>query len=151
MVIDTFENAARYYMLHPALEMVLDHLESADPADFKEGRTNLSGEDVFVNAMEQFTKSEEEAVWESHEKHIDIHFLLEGHEIIKYAEEYKMQVEVPYNEEKDCTLFLGDKGFDVNKPEGGFVIFFPDEIHKAMVTYGIPAKVKKLVGKIRVD
>jgi len=40
---------------------------------------------------------------------------------------------------------------EVNHPKGGFVIFFPEEIHKAMVANGIPSKVKKLVGKIRVD
>lgn len=151
MVIDTFENAARYYMLHPAMEIVLDFMENIAPSEFKAGRIELSGEDVFVNAMEQSTVSEEEAVWESHERHIDIHYLLEGTEIIKYAEEYKMEVEVPYNEEKDCTLFMGNNGMEVNHPKGGFVIFFPEEIHKAMVADGIPSKVKKLVGKIRVD
>lgn len=151
MVIDTFENAARYYMLHPAMEMVLDYLENLDPSEFEAGSVELSGRDVFVNAMQQTTVSEDEAVWESHEKHIDIHYLMEGHEMIKYAEEYKMEVEVPYDEEKDCTLFVGDSGMKVNHPKGAFVIFFPEEIHKAMVTDGIPSKVKKLVGKIKVD
>ncbi|RCW34527.1 YhcH/YjgK/YiaL family protein [Marinilabilia salmonicolor] len=151
MVIDTFENAARYYMLHPAMEIVLDYLENLDSSEFEAGRVELSGSDVFVNAMEQTTVSEDEAVWESHEKHIDIHYLMEGHEMIKYAEEYKMEVEVPYDEEKDCTLFTGDSGMKVNHPKGAFVIFFPEEIHKAMVTDGIPSKVKKLVGKIKVD
>jgi len=151
MVIDTFENAARYYMLHPAIEMVLDYMENLDPVDFKPGRVELSGSDVFVNAMEQLTLSEEEAVWESHEQHIDIHYMMEGHELIKFAEEYKMDVEVPYDKEKDCTLFTGDAGMEVNHIKGGFVIFFPEEIHKAMITDGIPSKVKKLVGKIKVD
>jgi len=151
MVIDTFENAARYYMLHPAMEIVLDYLENLDPSDFEAGRVELSGSDVFVHAMEQSTVSEDEAVWESHEKHIDIHYLMEGHEMIKYAEEYKMEVEVPYDEEKDCTLFTGDSGMKVNHPKGAFIIFFPEEIQKAMVTDGIPSKVKKLVGKIKVD
>jgi YhcH/YjgK/YiaL family protein len=110
--------------------MVLDYLEQFNLSKFKVGCTEVSGKDVFVNAMEQITVAEEEAVWESHEKHIDIHFLVEGNEIIKYAEEYKMKVEVPYNEEKDCTLFSGYSGLNVNCPNGGFVIFFPEEIHK---------------------
>ena len=151
MIIDTFENAARYYMLHPAMELVLDYMENVELSEFKAGRIELSGKDVFVNAMDQCTVSEEESVWESHERHIDIHYLLEGSELIKYAEEYKMEVEVPYNEEKDVTLFSGQGGIEVNHPKGGFVIFFPEEIHKAMVADGIPSKVKKLVGKIRVD
>src|SRR5690554_5507554 len=108
MIIDTFENAPRYYMIHPALEIVLDYMENFGITEFEEGQVELSGKDVFVNKMEQMTKSEEEAVWESHQRHIDIHYLLEGREIIKYAEEYKMEVEVPHDEEKDCTLFVGD-------------------------------------------
>jgi biofilm protein TabA len=133
------------------MELVLDYLEGIDPDEFQEGRTELSEPDVFVNAMHQFTKSEEDAVWESHEKHIDIHYLVDGHELVKYAEEYKMDVEVLYDEKKDCTLFVGSDGLNVNIPKGGFVIFFPDEIHKTMVADGIPARVKKLVGKIRVE
>ena len=151
MIIDTFENAARYYMLHPALEMVLDYLESVTPDDFSEGKMEISGDDVFVNGMHQSTKAEDEAVWEAHEKYIDIHYLVEGTERIRYAEEDKMEADEPYNENKDCTLYKGNDGFDVNLPEGGFVIFFPGEIHKALVADGPASKVKKLVGKIRVD
>ncbi|MGQ1889925.1 YhcH/YjgK/YiaL family protein [Thermophagus sp. OGC60D27] len=152
MIIDTFENAARYYMIHPALEIVLDYMENYDIQDFQEGRVDLRGDDVFVNIMEQMTKPVDKAVWESHERHIDVHFLLEGDEILKYAEENKMEIEVPYDSEKDCTFFGGDNGMSVNYPKGGFVIFFPEEIHKAMVAVNDnPSSVKKLVGKIRVD
>jgi biofilm protein TabA len=151
MVVDTFDNAARYYMLHPAMEMVLDYLESVNVDDFQEGKIFLRGDDVFVNAMNQDTKNEDEAVWESHQKYIDIHYLLEGEEIIKCAEESAMQVDVPYDHEKDCALFDGNGGFNVNIPKGGFVIFFPGEIHKAMVAKESPLKAKKLVGKILVD
>ncbi|MGM0376148.1 MAG: YhcH/YjgK/YiaL family protein [Bacteroidota bacterium] len=151
MIVDTLDNAARYYMLHPALEMVLDYLESLTPDDFSEGKIEISGDDVFINAMYQSTKAEDEAAWEAHETYIDIHYLVEGTERIFYAEEDKMEVDEPYNAEKDCTLYKGNNGFEVNLPEGGFVIFLPGEIHKAMVADGPPVKVKKLVGKIRVD
>ncbi len=151
MIVDTFENAARYYMLHPAMEMMLDFLENTTIEDFKEGKTELSGSDVFVNGINKPTKPEEEAIWESHEKYIDVHYLLEGKEIIKFAEEDEMTGDVPYDEEKDRTLFKGSNGYRVHFPKGGFVIFFPGEIHKAMVADGIPTTVKKLVGKIAVD
>ncbi|SFE37593.1 YhcH/YjgK/YiaL family protein [Thermophagus xiamenensis] len=152
MIIDTFENAARYYMIHPALEIVLDYLENFDISEFKEGKIELKGDDVFVNAIEQSTMAESEAVWESHQRYIDVHYLLEGEEIIKYAEENKMKVKVPYDAEKDCTFFEDGEGMKVNYPKGGFVIFFPEEIHKAMVAVeGKPSTVKKLVAKIKVD
>jgi YhcH/YjgK/YiaL family protein len=151
MIIDTFENAARYYMLHPALEIILDYLESVTSENFSEGKKELSGDEVFVNAIHQHTKTENDAVWESHERYIDVHYMVDGRERIFYAEEDKMQVDRPYDEEKDCTLYKGNDGFEVYLPKNGFVIFFPGEIHKTMVSDGVSVQSKKLVGKIKVD
>ncbi len=151
MIVDTLENASRYYMLHPAFEMAMDHLAKADADAFKAGSTELSGRDVYVNAMERLTVAEDEAVWESHESYMDIHFMVEGSERIKYGEPDKMRVSVPYDRENECTLFEGDKGLEVNVPANGFVVFFPGEIHKAMIASGEPAVAKKMVAKIKLD
>ncbi len=151
MIVDTLENASRYYMLHPAFEMAMDYLENADAGGFKPGHVELSGQDVYVNSMERLTVAEEEAVWESHDSYMDIHFMVEGSERIKYAEPDKMKISVPYNKENECTLFEGDEGLEVNVPVNGFVVFFPGEIHKAMIACGEPTVAKKMVAKIRLD
>ncbi len=151
MIVDTLENASRYYMIHPAFEMAMDYLDQFEGSDFKAGHLELSGSDIFVNAMDRPTTPEADTIWEAHESYMDIHFLVEGKERIQYAEEGKMSIDVPYDEAKDCTLFKGAQGLEVAVPTGGFAVFFPGEIHRAMMADGEPSGAKKLVVKIRMD
>ncbi|MDR2928150.1 MAG: YhcH/YjgK/YiaL family protein [Cytophagaceae bacterium] len=147
MIVDTIENASRYYMLHPSIEIAFEFLEDIDADNFAEGKTEIAGEHLFVNGIAKETQEFTDSVWESHEKYIDIHFMLEGKERIFYASEDSMKEITPYNYDKDATFFEG-KGNEVCVPENGFVIFFPGEIHKAMVHTGKSEPVKKLVIKL---
>ena len=49
---------------------------------FKTGKYNIKGEDIFVNIVEYNTVSKEERFWEAHRDYIDIHFMIKGKEII---------------------------------------------------------------------
>ena len=150
MIIDTIDNATRYYMLHPSIENAFDFLESIDSDSFPEGKTELVGEHLFVNGMIKETKEFHDSVWEAHERYIDIHFMVSGNERIFYAPEDTMKEIKPYDSENDVVFFEGE-GYEVFVPENGFVIFFPDEIHKAMVHTGKPETVRKLVAKLGVE
>jgi biofilm protein TabA len=147
MIVDTLENASRYFMLHPSMEQAFDFLENVTSEDFPEGKTELIGTHLFGNGMVRDTKNFEDSIWESHEKYLDIHFLAEGEEKIFFAAEEDMKEVTPYNEEKDITVFEGI-GHEVFVPKGSFVIFFPGEIHKALVHGEKPNKVKKMVIKL---
>ena len=150
MIVDTLENASRYYMLHPSMEQAFDFLESLTADEFPEEKTELIGEHLFGNGMVRDTKDFGDSIWESHEKYLDIHFLVEGDEKIFYADEADMTETEAYNPEKDITVFEGN-GAEVFCPQNGFVIFFPGEIHKALVHGLQPNKVKKMVIKLGVE
>lgn len=150
MIIDTLENASRYYMLHPSLEQAFDFLEDLTSDDFTLKKHELVTNHLYVNTMVGKTKSEEESIWESHNSNLDIHFMVEGNERVFYGEEDKMKVKEPYNPEKDLTVFDGE-GTEHFVPKNGFVIFFPGEIHKSMVHSGTPQEVKKAVVKLSMD
>lgn len=150
MIVDTLENASRYYMLHPSLEQAFDFLDNIDPDTFSAEKTELVEDHLFVNGMVAETKSQEESIWESHDRNMDIHFMVEGEERVFYADENKMTVSTPYDSEKDYTLFDGE-GMEIIVPENGFVLFFPGEIHKSLVHKGTPKTVKKAVVKLGMD
>ena len=150
MIIDTIDNAARYYMLHPSFENAFDFLEGIDLDNFPEGKTELIEDHLFVNGMIKETKEFSESVWESHEKYIDVHFMISGSERMFYAPEESQKEVTPYDSENDVTFYEGE-GFEVFVPENGFVVFFPGEIHKTLVHTGNPEKVKKLVLKLGVE
>lgn len=147
MIVDTLENASRYYMLHPSMEQAFDFLENVSAEDFPEGKTELIGDHLFGIGMVRDTKSFDDSIWESHDKYLDIHYLVEGEEQVFFAAEEDMKEVTPYDGEKDLTVFEG-KGHQVFVPEGGFVIFFPGEIHKALVHGDKANKVKKMVIKL---
>lgn len=150
MIIDTLENASRYFMLHPSLEQAFDFLENIDDDDFPEGKNELVADHLFVNGMIRDTKNYEDSIWESHDKFMDIHFLADGEERIFYADGSEMKIAQPYNAEKDITVYEG-KGVEIFVPDNGFVIFFPGEIHKAMVHTGTIQKIKKAVVKLGME
>lgn len=147
MIIDTLENASRYYMLHPSMEQAFDFLENVSAEDFPEGKTELVSDHLFGIGMVRDTKSFDDSIWEAHDKYLDIHYLAEGDEKIYFAAEDDMKEVVPYDGEKDIAVFEGT-GHEVFVPAGGFVIFFPGEIHKALVHGEKPNKVKKMVIKL---
>jgi len=150
MIIDTLENASRYYMLHPSLEQAFDFLENLEETDFPHGKTVLVEDHLYVNGIVEETKSMEDSIWESHDCNMDIHFMVEGQERVFYGDEDNMKVVKPYNTEKDVTIFEGE-GTEHFVPKNGFVLFFPGEIHKSMVHSGSPKKVKKAVVKLGMD
>jgi YhcH/YjgK/YiaL family protein len=96
------------------------------------------------------TKNYEDSIWESHDKFMDIHFLADGEERIFYADGSEMKIAQPYNAEKEMTVYEGN-GVEIFVPDNGFVIFFPGEIHKAMVQTGTIKKIKKAVVKLGMD
>lgn len=148
MIVDTLDNAARYFMLHPSLEQAFDFLEEVNAEDFPEGKQELVGEHLFANGMKRSTKDYNDCIWEAHEQYLDIHFLAEGEERIFYAPEDSMKEVKAYDAEKDITVFEGE-GYEVLVPKGAFVIFFPGEIHKALVKKEEAMEVKKMVVKLQ--
>jgi biofilm protein TabA len=150
MIIDTLDNASRYYMLHPSMEQAFDFLDDVTADSFPEGKNEIVGDHLFGNGMVRDTKEYDESIWESHRKYLDIHFLAEGDEKIFFAAEEDMKEVKPYDVEKDITVFEG-KGVEIFVPKNGFVIFFPGEIHKALVHGEKPNKVKKMVLKLGIE
>lgn len=150
MIIDTLDNASRYFMLHPSIEMAFDFLDGVDADNFTEGKTEIVGDHLFANGMVRETKDFAESIWESHQKYLDIHFMAEGTERIFFGPEENMTEIKPYDAEKEIMVFEGN-GTEVFYPQNGFIIFFPGEIHKALVHTGMPETVKKVVIKLGLE
>lgn len=149
MIIDSIENASRYFMLHPSLEQAFDKLEEIiDVPNIESAKNEIVKDHLYVNTIVGDSKDFDNSIWESHDKYIDIHFLIEGEEQLYFAEEGSLEVETPYNEEKDVTIFNGEGGNEIFLPKNGFVIYFPGEIHKTMVNTKKTNLIKKVVVKL---
>ena len=151
MICDALENLNRYRGLHKNLETAIDYLTayhvSHDLSDLPLGRTEVDGENVFINVMEAGLNPDS-ARLEYHKKYADLQIDLTGSEGWGYTN-------LPGAE---IGEFTGDCGFQDSASvvtgalgEGRFVLFFPEELHKpGLVQHGC-VSVRKAVVKIRME
>ena len=86
--------------------------------------------------------------WEAHRRYIDIQFVLDGVELMGYANLDRLAAG-PYDEDKDYLLLEGDGDFFVVRA-GTFVIFMPQDAHMPGRVAGVPQAMWKVVVKVPV-
>ena len=148
MICDTLAHLGRYRGLDKNLDTAIDYLTKHDAAGLPLGRTDVDGDNVFINVMQADLHPDEGSDPEYHLKYADLQLDLDGAEGWGYAS-------APGPETKP---FTGDIGFQDSASvvtgalgEGRFVIFFPGELHKPGVVRPDCAQVRKAVVKIRME
>jgi YhcH/YjgK/YiaL family protein len=111
------------------------------------GRYDIN-EDLYVNIFESTTK-EDDGVFEEHREYIDIHYLINGTEIIKYETKDNFESLSEYDTKDDYQLFRVNTDKCLQMNEGDFAIFFTKEKHKPSLTNNSPCKIKKAVFKLK--
>lgn len=152
MVLDYLINSQYYYKLHPNIKTVLEIMQSEDFTDVPIGKVAGLGnnDDWYITVLEYDTKRAEENHWETHKKYIDIQYIISGIERMDYSQDKDLTILQPYEEEKDRTFFSGE-GQSIIVPSGYFTIFFPHDAHRCCCFMDSPKKVRKILGKIRID
>ncbi|GAB3527972.1 YhcH/YjgK/YiaL family protein [Pontibacter brevis] len=149
MVLDTLQNAYRYYTLHPLFAKAFRFLQETDLMSLSLGQQAIEGRDLFAIISEGTGTTEKEAQLEVHRKYIDIQYVISGTDHMGWKSlAFCAQPVIPYIEERDAAFFpdTTNNWFDV--PAGYFTIFYPDDAHAAMVT---EETVRKVVLKIAVQ
>ena len=147
MICDTLEHLGRYRGLCKNLDTAIDFLLTHDLSALPDGRTEVDGENVFINVMEA-DLSPDSTRLEYHKKYADLQIDLTGGEGWGYTN-------LPGEEAGE---FTGDIGFRTSSDavsgtlgEERFVLFFPGELHKPGVARPGCAHVRKVVIKIRME
>ena len=145
MIIDTFDNAEKYFSLHKDFKLVFDFLKNNDLNNLECGRHELRGNEVFFNLQEYETKPAQKL--EAHKKYIDIQVVVRGEEYMGYTNMENTTVSEEYNEEKDVMFLTGsvDKLSASNK---NFLIFYPQDAHMPALSANQTQHVKKAIFKI---
>ena len=152
MICDALEHLGRYRGLHRNFDTAIDYLTAYhvahELAELPLGRTDVDGENVFINVMDADLHPDEGSHPEYHKKYADLQLDLTGSEGWGYTN-------LPGGE---IGEFKGDIGFQDSPDavtgslgEGRFVLFFPGELHKPGVARPGCAKVRKAVIKIRME
>ena len=148
MICDSLEHLKRYQGLNKNLDTAIDYLQTHDLAALPDGRTEVDGDNVFINMMDATLHSDHGFHPEYHKTYADLQIDITGGEGWGYTN-------IPG---KEIGEFTGDCGFQDSASvvtgalgEGRFVLFFPGELHKPGVARPECTKVRKAVVKIRME
>lgn len=149
MIYGNRQHSQQYIGLSPRLDCALAHLQSHDLSVMEPGRYLIQGDDVWLRISDNQTKPESEALYEAHEKFVDIQMVLQGREIIRCAFRRDMDGVIEVRPEQDISYYRG-----IGQPfllsEGDFLILFPDDVHAPSLCAGAPAAVRKALFKVRI-
>lgn len=149
MIIDRVENRGLYSGIAPIFQEALDFMAAL--MDKPNGHYEQEGNPaLFANIMELESLPRAERDFEFHRRYADVHFVLEGQEVLEWECADHLSLTVPYDEEKDIGFMTG-KGQPVILEPGMFCITLPSDIHKPSGCLDAPAHLKKMVVKIPMD
>ena len=151
MVVLKLQEVKRYESLNPHFKAAFDWILSTDFKSLPIGKTEISGSDVFANVQEYETKPESEAFFETHQKYIDIQFLISGCEKIGWAHKNSLEEVEPYNADTDFHKLQGTSEQYVTLEPETACILFPEDGHAPCLNVedGKKQKVRKICMKIR--
>ena len=148
MICDSLEHIGRYRGLNANLDTAIDYLQTHDISALPDGRTEVDGDNVFINMMDATLHSDDGYHPEYHKIYADLQIDITGGEGWGYTSKAGREI----------GEFTGDCGFQDSASvvtgtlgEGRFVLFFPTELHKpGLVQHGC-VSVRKAVVKIRME
>ena len=150
MIHDSLERLALYRGLHPILDKAIAYCLERDFSQQEAGKYQLDGDQVFYLIQDNQLAQSSSNELEVHEKYLDLHFLLEGHELIGAGREVAELIK-PYDEATDFASVRCQQVYPLEIDQKSFLIFFPKEPHQPNQFAGKEKIVRKCVFKVLID
>jgi len=149
MIIDTLQNAPKYFSAHPSFAKAFDYISKTDLQNAEPARYEIDGDNLkaIISNKKGMTAAESIAKFECHDRCIDIQLCIWGVEQIGWKPREKCTIpNGTYNEEKDVRYYLDPPDMYFQLTDGQFAIFFPEDVHAPMIGEG---EIKKIVIKVK--
>lgn len=126
-----------------------DFISKFNPSTNFDGRYDL-GNGVFANVMSYITREACLTCYETHEKYIDVQYVIYGTEMMmtQPVEELDECISTPYNEAKDITLYNNNSGKVSILNPGDSIILYTNDAHRGAILVCRPTPVRKIVVKV---
>ncbi len=150
MIVDKIENIGLYKGLSEDIYEGLKFVQNAN-ADLDLGEYKVNKK-VKAIVSEYMTIEHFERGYEAHKHVIDIQYPLVGLEMVKWSPIEDMDINIPYDVEKDRTFYKNPhkQGTNVTIGNGVFAVMFPKDGHAPQHYVGKPELIKKLTMKISI-
>lgn len=152
MIVTTRGNLKKYSALNPLFPKAFTALEEMAEQKFTQGRYQIDGDGVFINAFEYDTAIEESLLMEAHQTYIDVMWIVDGMEQIAVCPVENMtEITMPYDPAGDAALSKIPAGCTyVQMMPGTVCILFPEDGHAPGLSVRDTSRVQKRIAKVRV-
>lgn len=141
-------NTYEPFLQHEVWQKVLAWLNTEAPK-LANGEYAIDGRNIYAPISTIQTLPREEATYEAHRQYIDVHYCLEGGEIIEWAPVETLTPTMEFDITKDYCLYESpNKATSLLMTPGTFAIFFPADAHMPKISDSQNTQVKKVVVKI---
>lgn len=152
MIIDSIDNAQKYFTVHPLFEKAFACINSMDLASVALGIYPIDGDNIraIFSGNKGMTAAESINEFECHNQHIDIQFCIKGKE--RFGWKPRTSCIAPkgeYDPEKDVLLYADEPTTYFELTDGQFVILFLEDVHAPMIAVDDEI-IKKMVIKVKV-
>ena len=149
--IDRQSFAVHYYEHKETWDNAFSYLKNTDFFNTPIGRVEL-GDGMYAIVQEYIPRDRESALFEIHQKYIDIQYLFSGVELMDLAPFEKMTVTEPYDSENDIAFGVVAEYSELTATSESFFIFFPTDAHRPSLKTSVSDSVmiRKVVVKVPV-
>lgn len=133
MILDHINNNEKYLALNPNFKLGFDFIRLFDASNFKEGRNEILGDEVFA-LVANLRDYDVNTKLEVHNKYIDIQYIVFGTDNMGWKN--RLDCKLPENEfdvEKDYQFYLDKPTTTFFVKENHFTIFFPNDAHAPLL------------------
>lgn len=149
MIYGNIQNKEEFNFLSEDLKKCFEYIKNNDLLSKEKGSYEIEGKDIFVNIVEYETTTPKNRFWEAHKQYLDIHYILEGEEIIDINFLNNMKIK-DYVEKDDFVSMDGDKKTSVVLQKEDFLICYPNDAHMTAIKVCESTKVKKAIFKVKI-
>ncbi len=150
MIIDRIENSDRYLGLGKKIARTLKYINDTDLTTVKAGKYIIEPDQIIMLINEYEINNSNRQKLEGHRKFIDLQYWVYGTELMGYSPLKDQDILEDYNPDTDCTFYNCQASYTLLEP-GMFAIYFPTDLHTAVMPSEKQEKVKKIVFKVAVD
>ena len=142
--------AEKYDYLAPKFRAGYKWLAETDLAAIADGKYQVLGDEVVADVQSYTTQPESERRFETHDQHFDIQYMAEGEEFFGVCPRDGLKL-LESKPERDVEFWSSPEKYSmVLLKKGEFIVVAPEDAHKPRCAVGTPAKVRKVVVKVKV-
>jgi YhcH/YjgK/YiaL family protein len=152
VIVDKIENTHLYACCGDNLAKAFEILKDKTLTEKPDGKYEVDGKNIYYLVQRYQSKPLAEGRFEAHQKCIDIQYVASGEETLGYAPIDGLEIQTPYNPEKDIIFYSKPAKYTpVHLKAGLFSVLYPDDAHMPGRAIDNPTNVLKIVVKVKIN